>query len=286
MCQLLEKYGTFIARCNVLIEKVSPCIESECRTLQEQLRRRGSADSQEVVNLSLRLAEERGANAELERQLLAAGKALRQATSLLKTAVVDGKRLTAADLLPLDVLGEYDLGNFTSGVYRESMSNSRDESSVQHTDNDNSQQKQRVGTLRNLPIPQNRCFDDNFLRGPPDQGQALPNDLEQIYQQMQDEAGQLQGVLSQIRKPQISHNHSSESGANLSHGGVADVYFSVKNGDVSAGSHGSELGGSSTDGEPELATLERFFGPKTNDNLNAQPMKFPGQYAVLASQAV
>eukprot|EP01052_Picozoa_sp_SAG31_P024308 SAG31_NODE_2059_length_6539_cov_4.699845_4_plen_152_part_00 len=25
MCPLLEKYGTFIARCNALIEKVSPC---------------------------------------------------------------------------------------------------------------------------------------------------------------------------------------------------------------------------------------------------------------------
>eukprot|EP01052_Picozoa_sp_SAG31_P018580 SAG31_NODE_1320_length_8809_cov_4.243398_11_plen_151_part_00 len=25
LCQLLEKYGTFIARCNALIEKVSPC---------------------------------------------------------------------------------------------------------------------------------------------------------------------------------------------------------------------------------------------------------------------
>ena len=26
LCPLLEKYGTFIARCNALIEKVSPCI--------------------------------------------------------------------------------------------------------------------------------------------------------------------------------------------------------------------------------------------------------------------
>eukprot|EP01052_Picozoa_sp_SAG31_P037748 SAG31_NODE_4922_length_2863_cov_1.316570_2_plen_274_part_00 len=27
MCPLLEKYGTFIARCNALIEKVSPCVD-------------------------------------------------------------------------------------------------------------------------------------------------------------------------------------------------------------------------------------------------------------------
>eukprot|EP01052_Picozoa_sp_SAG31_P004500 SAG31_NODE_187_length_20848_cov_22.521953_6_plen_290_part_00 len=29
MCPLCEKYGTFIARCNALIEKVSPCIRSD-----------------------------------------------------------------------------------------------------------------------------------------------------------------------------------------------------------------------------------------------------------------
>eukprot|EP01052_Picozoa_sp_SAG31_P034213 SAG31_NODE_3964_length_3711_cov_31.881229_2_plen_415_part_00 len=40
MCQLLEKYGTFIARCNVLIEKVSPCIETADLPRDELLRRR------------------------------------------------------------------------------------------------------------------------------------------------------------------------------------------------------------------------------------------------------
>ena len=49
-------------------------LESERRLLQEQLRAKGSVDSQEVVSLSLQLAEERGATAELERQLEAAGR--------------------------------------------------------------------------------------------------------------------------------------------------------------------------------------------------------------------
>eukprot|EP01052_Picozoa_sp_SAG31_P021286 SAG31_NODE_1638_length_7672_cov_4.225142_8_plen_187_part_00 len=33
MCPLLEKYGTFIARCNALIEKVSPFRAARCRTV-------------------------------------------------------------------------------------------------------------------------------------------------------------------------------------------------------------------------------------------------------------
>eukprot|EP01052_Picozoa_sp_SAG31_P026441 SAG31_NODE_2395_length_5790_cov_73.555614_2_plen_74_part_00 len=30
LCPLLEKYGTFIARCNALIEKVSSCSVPDC----------------------------------------------------------------------------------------------------------------------------------------------------------------------------------------------------------------------------------------------------------------
>eukprot|EP01052_Picozoa_sp_SAG31_P009037 SAG31_NODE_467_length_15267_cov_13.792919_13_plen_131_part_00 len=35
MCPLLEKYGTFIERCNALIEKVSPCVSPEMWPLLE-----------------------------------------------------------------------------------------------------------------------------------------------------------------------------------------------------------------------------------------------------------
>ena len=159
--------------------------------------------------------EERGATSELERQLDAAGRALRQATGLLKAAVVDGRRLSAADLLPLDVLGDYDLGKLTIGVHRPPNAHSNSDWQMQnarppppppqsaqrtaehtrrhsplfsavdsHQAGGGSSGGRRVATLDRLSPPE--------PRPPPLVGGQLPSDLEAIYREMQEEAGQLQ----------------------------------------------------------------------------------------------
>jgi hypothetical protein len=75
-------------------------LQSEAQLLRDQLQSSSASSSAEVVSLSLRLAEESGVTVELERQVDTLGQALRQATAVLRAALVDGK-LSAHDMLAM-----------------------------------------------------------------------------------------------------------------------------------------------------------------------------------------
>eukprot|EP01052_Picozoa_sp_SAG31_P025480 SAG31_NODE_2235_length_6123_cov_2.723274_8_plen_173_part_00 len=93
LCQLSEKYGTFIARCNALIEKVSPCYKATRNDSERKLH-----------ELEAVLAKVAGRNRQLQTQLNVAGNAdggMRvtggQSVATSKSPAADGSNDDPAD---------------------------------------------------------------------------------------------------------------------------------------------------------------------------------------------